>query len=188
MPCDTARIWGISGDFSPLFPVTGRLHTRYAPVRRSSAAYCYALLPLDLHVLGLPLAFILSQDQTLHCKNCSLFLPLTLQCTPSYLYRRVWHTLSLVSSVSMCSRLRPLFSTCPLFERKRVQKYNHFRNWQIFFEKNLIILNTCLAYQHFITEIFFQRTANNTPKNRKTASIIAKIAHKSITTTENMHF
>ena len=25
------------------------------------------LLPLDLHVLGLPLAFILSQDQTLHC-------------------------------------------------------------------------------------------------------------------------
>ena len=26
------------------------------------------LLPLDLHVLGLPLAFILSQDQTLRCK------------------------------------------------------------------------------------------------------------------------
>ena len=25
-------------------------------------------LPSDLHVLGLPLAFILSQDQTLHCK------------------------------------------------------------------------------------------------------------------------
>ena len=24
-------------------------------------------IPLDLHVLGLPLAFILSQDQTLHC-------------------------------------------------------------------------------------------------------------------------
>jgi hypothetical protein len=30
------------------------------------------VLPLDLHVLSLPLAFILSQDQTLHCKN--LFL------------------------------------------------------------------------------------------------------------------
>ena len=25
-------------------------------------------IPSDLHVLGLPLAFILSQDQTLHCK------------------------------------------------------------------------------------------------------------------------
>ena len=27
------------------------------------------MLPLNLHVLGLPLAFILSQDQTLHCKK-----------------------------------------------------------------------------------------------------------------------
>ena len=27
------------------------------------------MLPLDLHVLSLPLAFILSQDQTLHCKE-----------------------------------------------------------------------------------------------------------------------
>ena len=30
--------------------------------------YCYTALPLDLHVLGLPLAFILSQDQTLLSK------------------------------------------------------------------------------------------------------------------------
>ena len=27
------------------------------------------MLPLDLHVLSLPLAFILSQDQTLRCKK-----------------------------------------------------------------------------------------------------------------------
>ena len=47
-------------------PVKGRLYTRYAPVRRSSADCKQSLLPLDLHVLGLPLAFILSQDQTLH--------------------------------------------------------------------------------------------------------------------------
>ena len=31
----------------------GRLDTRYSPVRRSPAAYCYAPLPLDLHVLSL---------------------------------------------------------------------------------------------------------------------------------------
>jgi hypothetical protein len=35
------------------------------------------LLPLDLHVLGLPLAFILSQDQTLRC-NITLSLSVTL--------------------------------------------------------------------------------------------------------------
>ena len=36
------------------------------------ASICIAtdLLPHDLHVLSLPLAFILSQDQTLHCKCC----------------------------------------------------------------------------------------------------------------------
>ena len=50
------------------------MHTRHSPVRRSSAAYCYALLPLDLHVLGLPLAFILSQDQTLRCNEDLLTL------------------------------------------------------------------------------------------------------------------
>jgi hypothetical protein len=36
------------------------------------------LLPHDLHVLSLPLAFILSQDQTLHCK-CCLILTLLIQ-------------------------------------------------------------------------------------------------------------
>jgi hypothetical protein len=51
---------------SGYLPDRGRLHTRYAPVRHSSASE--DLLPFDLHVLGLPLAFILSQDQTLRCK------------------------------------------------------------------------------------------------------------------------
>ena len=50
-------------------PDRGRLHTCYSPVRRSPAeeAETSPLLPLDLHVLSLPLAFILSQDQTLRC-------------------------------------------------------------------------------------------------------------------------
>ena len=43
----------------------GGLHTRYAPVRHSHGPE--GPLPYDLHVLGLPLAFILSQDQTLRC-------------------------------------------------------------------------------------------------------------------------
>ena len=59
-------------------PVRGWLHTCYSPVRRSPPAYYYAVLPLDLHVLSLSLAFILSQDQTLHGKSFSqklLFRP-----------------------------------------------------------------------------------------------------------------
>ena len=34
-----------------------------------SNLFIHNALPLDLHVLSLPLAFILSQDQTLHCMN-----------------------------------------------------------------------------------------------------------------------
>ena len=63
--------YGVLDQISPDYPpVTGRLHTRYAPVRRSPPSVLLPhVLPLDLHVLGLPLAFILSQDQTLHCKK-----------------------------------------------------------------------------------------------------------------------
>ena len=50
------------------------MHTCYAPVRRSPAECRHSPLPLDLHVLSLSLAFILSQDQTLHDKKSLLFL------------------------------------------------------------------------------------------------------------------
>ena len=50
--------------------VWGRLPTRYSPVRRSLYLHLteisFKYIPLDLHVLGTPPAFILSQDQTLN--------------------------------------------------------------------------------------------------------------------------
>ena len=59
---------GIRPGFPGLFP--GRGQVAYvlltsAPVAASKIAL--AALPLDLHVLSLSLAFILSQDQTLRC-------------------------------------------------------------------------------------------------------------------------
>lgn len=58
---------GINPNFSGLSHSRGQivyaLRTR-APVVIKEASS--SMLPLDLHVLGLPLAFILSQDQTLH--------------------------------------------------------------------------------------------------------------------------
>ena len=71
-------LWGINPDFSGLYPcirqIPYALRTR-APVSIPVNRY----IPLDLHVLSLPLAFILSQDQTLH--RCSL---LPLQKTMTY--------------------------------------------------------------------------------------------------------
>ena len=50
--------------------VKGRLPTRYSPVRRYPflplTEVSVRNFPLDLHVLGTPPAFILSQDQTLN--------------------------------------------------------------------------------------------------------------------------
>ena len=67
-PCGAPILWGISPDFSGLSPcyrwIAYVLLTR-APVADRGIAT--SSLPLDLHVLGLSLAFILSQDQTLRC-------------------------------------------------------------------------------------------------------------------------
>ena len=69
--CDAQSLCGIVGDFSPVFlterQVTHVLLTR-PPLPRVAARAC------DLHVLGTPPAFILSQDQTRHPKmyrHCS---------------------------------------------------------------------------------------------------------------------
>ena len=49
-------------------------------------------IPLSLHVLGLPLAFILSQDQTLHCISFLILLNYTLG-----LYLFTWSFYILIS-------------------------------------------------------------------------------------------
>ena len=73
-PCGAPILWGISPDFSGLSPcyrwIAYVLLTR-APVAGKGIAT--SPLPLDLHVLGLSLAFILSQDQTLRCIFLFLF-------------------------------------------------------------------------------------------------------------------
>ena len=66
---------GIRPNFSGLFPCRGQVAyvlLTSAPVAAGSIAT--PALPLDLHVLSLSLAFILSQDQTLRCVYVCLFL------------------------------------------------------------------------------------------------------------------
>ena len=64
--CPFWLAWGITRRFHRLSPGKGlvayALRTR-APLSEVPKDP----FPFDLHVLGLPLAFILSQDQTLHC-------------------------------------------------------------------------------------------------------------------------
>ena len=91
-------------------PVRGWLHTCYSPVRRSPAKYCYSPLPLDLHVLSLSLAFILSQDQTLHGKVIYRnFYSGRVMCFMNLDYRRFRFTLATFCSFQY---LKELFLSC----------------------------------------------------------------------------
>ena len=102
-------------------------------MRRSPAVYCYTPLPLDLHVLSLPLAFILSQDQTLHCKNCLYFLTFDSSVSLRPASPDFRHTLSLHLRNSMFSRFPEPPPKGAVLRRKRVQRYDLFSNCQIFF-------------------------------------------------------
>ena len=75
---------GIRPNFSGLFPCRGQVAyvlLTSAPVAIGSVAT--PMLPLDLHVLSLSLAFILSQDQTLRCVLSSFLYFLCLKMTPT---------------------------------------------------------------------------------------------------------
>ena len=66
--CNPLMLFGINLPFGRLSQYEGQVG--YALLTRAPVAdECIATssLPLDLHVLGLSLAFILSQDQTLRC-------------------------------------------------------------------------------------------------------------------------
>ena len=132
------------------------MHTRYAPVRHSR--HPERCLPYDLHVLGLPLAFILSQDQTLRCNivfqfcfslNLGFRLPAH-RCADVFLTR----FLLLASTPDACAGLRlsknftlpyPFFHAPRPF-RKRVQKYYLFFIWQALFSNIFHFLYISLNY------------------------------------------
>ena len=154
-------------------PVTGRLHTRYAPVRRSSAEYCYSLLPLDLHVLSLPLAFILSQDQTLHCKNCSFTFFDSSSC-PRHISYGGWHTLSLLLIRFKSLLLFNNFFNISVFRRKRMQRYNHFPNWQNIFSKIFPPIIESTENQYKQAENIFSFTAEGASGNHPMRTFFPK--------------
>ena len=69
LPCGIVVLCGISSRFRLLSPCTRQIaHAllTHPPLSRFVASY--STTPLDLHVLGTPPAFVLSQDQTLQLK------------------------------------------------------------------------------------------------------------------------
>ena len=83
--CEAVRLCGISSRFQLLSPSTRQV--THALLTRPPLTYIslgFNVSPFDLHVLGTPPAFILSQDQTLMLKWCL--------CPASF----IWHCLLLI--------------------------------------------------------------------------------------------
>ena len=85
---DFSILYGISPIFE-VIPTTGQVATVTHPF--ASLLVSEDTFSLDLHVLGTPPAFILSQDQTLHC--IFLFNFLALKLTGQYLCNYNWFSL-----------------------------------------------------------------------------------------------
>ena len=139
--CPQTAASGVNPPFGGLSRSRGQV--AYALLTRAPVVSgASSLLPLDLHVLGLSLAFILSQDQTLRCMNCFLFYILA-RC-PSYSVCGIVGahiTMRLPLPLHLCIFLlsRSISSKISLFVppwpppegafrfRKRVQKYGASR-------------------------------------------------------------
>ena len=79
----SSNVCGISNPFGLLSPVEGQIS--YVLLTRSPLDVA---IPFDLHVLSTPPAFILSQDQTLHCYRSRLYPLLGWGCV----YRRTGYS------------------------------------------------------------------------------------------------
>ena len=67
-------IFGISSDFSELSQTLGQIiHVLRTLAPLSALSIATSNTPLDLHVLSTPPAFVLSQNQTLRLKICSIY-------------------------------------------------------------------------------------------------------------------
>ncbi len=108
------------------------------------------MLPLDLHVLGLPLAFILSQDQTLHSiKNLNIFQSLALLNVEIDLKKLVLQSfLNSMSKILIQENRNPIFAFRKLLGtdyKVMSKKLNH----QILFDNFYFFVRTlCDLFQN----------------------------------------
>ena len=132
----TPNLWRFTPRFHGLSACYGHVaHAlrTLAPVADKSIATLS--LPLDLHVLSLPLAFILSQDQTLHCTSFILYSSSTILTSSSLkgIYALMYFVLPYTSHTffKYAACLYHYFNQLPFVSRTGLQRYAFFLSFQI---------------------------------------------------------
>ena len=144
---------GISQSFDWLSPTLRQII--HALLTRAPLVLILLLSPFDLHVLGTPPAFVLSQNQTLQFKFC--FIPNKLAFT--LLFVRIF--LKLCRIIAYSTKSPKIFSSSySVFKERNVQKFHRFSaargtDTTLFF----VLVN--------ILFLFFS-SFDKSPKNRKT--------------------
>ena len=159
-------VCGISRNFSRLSPCEGQvayaLLTR-APVADRSVAT--PSLPLDLHVLSLSLAFILSQDQTLRCLSCSFIFSLS--------FRQPDQQPRIVPASALFFLLtegfRPLPSSCLFIASFQCSLFSALFPFRKAVTKVLPLFLTAKFFANFFFKFLFQNPAS-APVRRPPAS------------------
>ena len=125
--------------------LTGRLPTCYSPIRRSfhkRPSEDFSLLPAhDLHVLGMPPAFVLSQDQTLQ-KSLTYKQRGCLYEVLSFIF--VLSQLFAILTVRSISILLSHTGCSVQFSKSKFLLNSSLSNWRLF-KCNTFLKN----YQHF---------------------------------------
>ena len=152
-------LWGIRPDFSGLSPcyrqIAYVLLTR-APVAAKSIAT--SALPLDLHVLGLSLAFILSQDQTLRCISNVSFLYLQSDSRPKLTSFFLLYYTCFFSVLSMNCALRFPFGRAVVLSKSDAKVHSFYHSLQIFWQLFYAIKHTFPStslFPHTYKQTFF---------------------------------
>src|SRR5699024_5882014 len=146
------KVYPVLATVSRSYPrLMGRLPTCYSPVRHSIGGSKLPRLAFDLHVLGTPPAFILSQDQTLHnwkahlelvryCSSisCVYIVRLNLQHTSCVTFSEL--TLTYCHSVFNVLFMLLVFLTLSMLHQLQVLFKRNFYTFEIFLLKEYCLV------------------------------------------------
>ena len=152
--------------------VRGRLPTRYSPVRRfqffHSTEVSFQNITLDLHVLGTPPAFILSQDQTLklwYLIDLSIELNLTHKRTLAFRCYCFCFLRNCTLTFKHRLNVLPIIADCILYFESDENRSSHREELNLLFRLNFYTMQFSMFALHLTWNSFILPNQNSFVNN-----------------------